>query len=696
MMRNQGHGGGLAGLGLGLLLLAGPVMAEDEASAYLDAPRRGVTRQAAAASQTAASAATAQPASGQSSTTGSAASQRAAGEAAAGTVRSSTRLTASEQQSVAAWAQTQSVDGMTYRHYDPWELPLDQQRQRRAADQRQRGGYDPQTAQAAAAVKQSAAPARTAPASTADAASRRQVVLLHGIEIVDASLPQSRRPQVDLQRYYERPVDYELLNAVLREIQRAYVAEGWVGVDVSYPPQDAQDGRLQVEVRHQTLESVEVSGGLSHTGRNILFDQLRSLQGQPLNIHELEEPLLRLGEIGTFDVAPSLEPGSDKHQAVLRAKVADKAPSYMLYMDNHGSKSSGRYRVSAMGMLHDVSGLGDRLYGGVSASNENMYSASLGYNVPLASWPLVWGISAAWSSYDLGYEYADLGATGEALDLATFLRAVFHKGSAVTWGGDVGLYYRDITDSFESYALDLEKHALGAYLSTDYRYAQTQWNVAGKTKLTAGRLYNDDNWGLYQDQTYYILSQELSAALRLGEGTALYYKGKAQLSSAPLNSYERISLTGAEAMSMYDSGQLSTDSGIFSQVGVQWTHKHEGMLYSVKPHVDWALGHYKGGSTYQIYGAALELGASWQGLFAQVSLGNAWRDIDVSVPRDNWQVLFTFGYQGQGKKSVTAMPEIPDRAPVPEQTQSRVDHLDSTPRGTATLSDDSELGRQFR
>ena len=478
--------------------------------------------------------------------------------------------------------------------------------------------------------------------------------------------------QGTLERYYGEPLTVPLLNAMLSDIQRHYAQAGYISSQVYLPAQHSSDGSLEVAVRHGRIRPA-LAGELSPAATTLYGDFL-ALEGQPFRLGLAENALRGPGSLDTLHTALSFERVPETLDVLADVTVTARPSTFMVYADNHGSRAAGRYRLSALGVINNPLHRGDRLQGGVSASNEDMYSAVLGYTLPLSAAPWTAGVSVSYAGYELGYEYKSLSAVGEALDVGAQTRYALLSEATASAGVSGGLYYRDITDSFERYGVELHRQAAGGFIATDYAWRHGLHSLAGSTRLSMGRQRGDD-WGVYADDTYALVGQELLYAWQASGGVSGFFRGRAQLASAPLTSYERLTLTGAEALTMYDSGTLSADSGLYAQAGMQHHWTGAGAAWSVTPHLDFGLGHSHGGSTQALYGTGVDVAARWRGCFAQLQLGHALADINGE--RDAFSVFFRVGYQGGGGPAASPAARAPQLDP--RELPQGDDHVPAAP-----------------
>ena len=114
--------------------------------------------------------------------------------------------------------------------------------------------------------------------------------------------------------------------------------------------------------------------------------------------------------------------------------------SDLLYVENYGSTSSGRYRYGIQETLYDVEGRGDKLSVGALLSNHNMHNYYINYEALIGHGGTTLGLGFSRMDYQLGKVAAALGANGTANTISLFgstpLYHLSNRELKVTYGFD--------------------------------------------------------------------------------------------------------------------------------------------------------------------------------------------------------------------------------------------------------------------
>lgn len=470
--------------------------------------------------------------------------------------------------------------------------------------------------------------------------------LLRSIDIESRAAVSTSDVYTRISPYLNQEVNHELLQDVLDEITSYYREQGYPTSRAYLPLQTSDDGTLRVEVLTSNISSVQINegAGLRRGARERLLSRVRDLRGEPINTFQLEGSLLRLTDLGSFDITGEFRPTADSGELDFIVNTARKRRfDLALFADNHGTEAAGEYRAGFYTALRNVSGNADNLTFFAAASNEQQYDFSLGYDIPLNGYPTVLGAALCYNTYDLAQEYALLGATGQALSFDVYLRHTLLRSRTDKLLLSVGGYYKQLKDSFETFGVDFRKHETALYAGLGYSYDDQCYYLNVQTKGTAGQLVNDDDWDVFEEGTYLIYNQELSGGYYFRPQWLALATLRLQAANMELSGTERMTLSGADAVAAYDSSVLNADSGVLTQLAVQYQHKGNTAL-RVRPHLDYGYGKSHGSASERLAGVGIDGQISHSGFFAKIQLNHALRD-PAGIQTDSLKAFLSIGYQ---------------------------------------------------
>ena len=244
-----------------------------------------------------------------------------------------------------------------------------------------------------------------------------------------------------------------------------------------------------------------------------------------------------------------------------------KRQSFVLYSENYGSKTSGRYRYGAQASLSNITRSGDRLSLAAMLSNEDLRNYSVTYTRPVGVGGTVLGLGVSRMDYELSGAFRRLGAQGHADTVSLFgtsplLRTA--RGSvSLTYGWD----WRKLEDEYKNVGMTLEKHSNAAHIGvrgemnrprTRLTYDLTAYHgtIASDSAMAERQMRRAGTEGSF---TKGVLN--LGVRQELGGRFHLNLKTQFQAAGDNLDSSEEIYLGGANGVRAYPQGEGSGDSG---------------------------------------------------------------------------------------------------------------------------------------
>ncbi|MBQ1202316.1 MAG: ShlB/FhaC/HecB family hemolysin secretion/activation protein [Loktanella sp.] len=182
--------------------------------------------------------------------------------------------------------------------------------------------------------------------------------------------------------YVNRPISFADLQAMIAEINDAYLSAGVVTALAILPPQEIRNGILQVRLVEARIDTVDVSA-LQTTREDFMRANISLIEGEKPDYDQLEIDL-RTFEIA-HDFRPVLSFGPGEAEGMASAFISGEEPAryqQTLSADNFGSASTGEARLSYFGRWNSVSGVRDTLSLQLQVS-EGAYSIGTGYSRPV-------------------------------------------------------------------------------------------------------------------------------------------------------------------------------------------------------------------------------------------------------------------------------------------------------------------------
>lgn len=218
------------------------------------------------------------------------------------------------------------------------------------------------------------------------------------------------------------------INTVMRRIQNAIVAKGYVTTRVLAPPQDLTSGTLILNVIPGTIRSIRFVENAD--GRGTIFNALPTDTGDLLNLRAIEQGLENLKRAPTADadiqIAPAEDAAAGPGESDLLISYRQGMPFRLgVFVDDGGSKATGKLQSGVTFSYDNWLTLNDLFYvslnqsighGGQDKKGTHGYTAH--YSIPFGYWLI--GITAGENRYhqtvaglNQNYVYAGLNRTAE-------------------------------------------------------------------------------------------------------------------------------------------------------------------------------------------------------------------------------------------------------------------------------------------
>ncbi len=443
-------------------------------------------------------------------------------------------------------------------------------------------------------------------------------------------------------------VSHSLLQKLLSVISRYYIEQGFPESKAFLPEQDGVNGKLVVRV--VTPEIVRMifnnrDKSLRTSAADRLTASVKELKLRRMGYDELRGRLLRLTDLGIFDIVGSWESTNSPDLVTLKTNILPKDRyNFHIFTDNHGNKSTGRYRVGATFMMRNVTGNADRLTAFAARTTEAQNNFSLGYELPVNSYPTVLGASVCYSNYELAGEYKNLDATGSSFTTELYARQPLwrmEKGKLYFTGGG---RYRKIEDEFGLFDVEESMHTLAGYADLAGEYKFDGWTASGRVRYTFGSLTYDENDFGEEDRSYGYVNADAGLAYDFNRDVRLSNRLESQISGNTLESSDRFQVTGPQGISAFNSSDGVGDSGVLDSIRLSY-HPQNFLGFYIAPHFDTGLTKLKSqdGSSH-FTGLGIDTGISYKGFYLKAQADLAAGSLEEDQNRG--KLWFRFGYAG--------------------------------------------------
>ncbi len=398
--------------------------------------------------------------------------------------------------------------------------------------------------------------------------------VVRAFRLTGVTLVPEAEVQSVLSRWLNREIAFSDLEQALQAIADLYQSRGWFARP-QLPEQDlGDDGSVRINVLEGRLGAIRVDPAKRPP---LVEERLIGMlsQGQkpdgPLHLDSLDRAVSLVNELSGVRITAALAPGDADAQSDVVVQGESKGwGGGSASFDNTGSRSTGYSRISSGVTVDNPRQIGDQVSLNAMGS-EGVRYARLGYSFPVGykGWRV--GLNTSAMTYKLIGSFASTQAEGTStthgltasypvsrgsLPNTTFSFSYDRKALFNEAGG------RPISDK----RLDSLSLSLGGDRSD--RLGQggiTLWNLAwsgGYLDLSRNADSEAaDQRGPDAAGRFHKLGLTLSRLQRLNDQDAFWLSFQAQGAFKNLDSAEKLSLGGSQAVRAFPSGEASGDSG---------------------------------------------------------------------------------------------------------------------------------------
>lgn len=385
-----------------------------------------------------------------------------------------------------------------------------------------------------------------------------------------------------LEPYLHRPLDFAGLQAAAAAITDAYQRIGLLA-SAYLPKQEITDGHVTLQIVEARFGQVRFDGDVPD---RLLIQQAQAIisaalpSGQPFHINKLDRSLLVLDDLPRVAATGRLAPGSGQAETDLVLKLTDEPLlNGEVGLDNTGSRSSGRERLTANVFLNSPLKLGDQLVANLIHSRGSDYGRFV-FSLPVGHDGLRIGVNASRLDYDV---------------ITPEFKSANINGKSTTWGFDAQYpFIRSRTQNLYLNAAYDDKafnnEASGA-ITTRYGLRNLtlgllgnrfdKWGGGGANfaslNLTAGDVDLDGSPNQADDATttqthgsFTKLRYALSRQQALTPDLSIYALFTGQFASRNLDSSEKFYLGGANGVRAYPANEGGGSQGTMLNLELRW------------------------------------------------------------------------------------------------------------------------------
>ena len=437
---------------------------------------------------------------------------------------------------------------------------------------------------ACASANAQTAPAAAPPRSTDKSAE----FVLKGIVYRGMTEMQDSKVSTLAAAYIGRRVTLADLEKLAELVTLEYRARGFFLAQAIVPQQRIEDGQAEISVLEGRLGKVQlkVAADAPTSEARVRAILAHLTPGAALQSVSYERTMLLLSDLPGLKVQAGLEQGAETGTTDLVVEVSanQKRLQASVEADNYGTAASGRERLSATLRYASPFGIGDNFDARLmSSSGAQQTFGRLSYEAPLGADGLRLGAGVSRVGYELGAQFAALGATGTAqvFDVSAVYPLLRSRGRNLFLRAAIET--KALRDKTEAVSQDSDKRVNAASLGVTWEARDTLFgggyvNAGATAYFGRLNLNNDATRSLDQDPATGHQTEGNFAKLGLTGSRLQALFGRhnlfvslvGQLASHNLDPSEKLALGGDRAVRAYPSGEVLVDTGWIGSI--EWRY----------------------------------------------------------------------------------------------------------------------------
>ncbi len=397
--------------------------------------------------------------------------------------------------------------------------------------------------------------------------------IIYGVTLIDSFDINSL-----LKGYTGREITFEELSLVRKAIADIYRSRGYLARAV-LPEQRVEDGVIKILVLESRLGKIIFDD--SDVDIRFPREKLRSYvergqkNGDPINIVDLEQAVSYLDAEAGISAQAVLNAGERPGETDIILKAAgEPLLNGSARIDNHGSRASGNIRAIANVNIESPLGQGERVsFLAIRASGLTSNGVVVSY--PLGPPGTTLALSYSKLRYDLGEPVASLEADGGAdtysADLSMPLFRGADGGARLQVNASRSEYINRTVSGISS---EKNINQIEAGFAIDYRDALAGGGVnLARLSPTIGRLdlsrnaddLAQDEAGPRRNGSFVKVAFEVGRIQSVSEADRTTIKITGQRAFKNLDSAQKMSIGGPQAVRAYPAGEAAGDTAVFVQ-----------------------------------------------------------------------------------------------------------------------------------
>lgn len=381
------------------------------------------------------------------------------------------------------------------------------------------------------------------------------------------------------------------LNDLQDQITAYCRSHGYPAAAAYLPAQESSDGNVIIKIIPGRYGDVKIDNKSRFKDAAAQGFLAGLKKGEIIRTKDLETALYTISDFSGARAVGMLSAGKTFGSSDVTVHIEDGKPSStILYAENYGSESTGRYRYGVQHSIYNVDGMGSKVNVGAVISNKSMHNYYVNYEALVGHGGTSLGIGYSRMDYEVGGPLRSLGMNGTADTISIYgSRPIYHTTDeklAITYGYDYRRLKDDI-DSFQGQA-DSKKHSHNVHAGVEgfWRDRKNGLSLNYNFVLTAGNVKADTTYAKMLARQagtaggFTKAEAKVTAVQTLGKQADIMVKLSGQAASKHLDSSEQMYIGGANAVRAYPQGTGTGDKGMLGTVELRYYTDVPGLVAS--------------------------------------------------------------------------------------------------------------------
>jgi hemolysin activation/secretion protein len=391
-----------------------------------------------------------------------------------------------------------------------------------------------------------------------------------------------------LKPYLGKPLTNADLRAIVERVKLLYEERGFGLAAVGLPTQDVTRGTLTLAIVEPRINRVSFTAGdeppLAETRVQRVLKRHGVDNGSDLDVNALDRAMFALNDLPGVAAKATLGASGDEGAYDLVVETEPRrAWEAQLELDNHGSSSSGKYRLGGVARWNNPMRIGDNADLRLLFSNGGGVAVGrLGYELPVGYTAARAGIGYSRVEYELGDEFAVLGANGTAdvLDASVTYPLMRSRGRNLV--ARLSAEHKRLDDRFDfvdglaplakrvnATSLALNYEGRDAWGGGGFSGASMQWR-RGDLKFEDASQDDAADGDRATRGSFNKVELQVTRLQALTRELSFHAGLTAQFASKNLDGSEKVTLGGPKGVRAYPKAEAASDEALILGTELRW------------------------------------------------------------------------------------------------------------------------------